>query len=625
MEIKVKVKTTLKQKVINRARVNDLATTTRFAFKLLSSKDKVNLASMVLFQIAFGLIDLVGVFLLGVISSNFWSTHGSGGLGISTTLTRFLDFFHLQNRSVIQLSIFTCVLFVLKALFSTLNARRLYSHLARFTNDISINFVQLYLGTPYVFLRKLNEQRFYFAFTDGLNSLIIGVLGSLILLISDGFLLLFLFTALCLVNFSATLIMLLFFCALAVSLLKWIAPKVRAIGNSLGSLSNLSRESLLDVREMYPTIRSQDQMGFLTSKITRIRAESSSAFARGEWLISVPKNVLEISAILGVFLIIIYASTATGKGISVALVSLFFAASSRIVPALIRIQGNWLAYSRSVGYSIEGMEMYRLVRGHGSLVPRKDSEQLLTRQLNSTNTAVSLKDVCFRYPDGVKDSISHVTFDIQKGEKVAIVGDSGAGKTTLANLILGLYQPTSGEFIESFSNETHSTVRYGYLPQVPHIISGTLLENIVLTDRKEDIDFDRLERSLQDARIAEFVEKLPQKIETPLGPRGVSLSGGQKQRIALARVLYSNQDVIVLDEPTSSLDAETDDIVSEMLVNKLEQKTVIIVAHRYSTIRKVDRILYLHHGEVVCFDTWDVVRSTVPKFELQANLQGFVS
>ncbi len=110
-----------------------------------------------------------------------------------------------------------------------------------------------------------------------------------------------------------------------------------------------------------------------------------------------------------------------------------------------------------------------------------------------------------------------------------------------------------------------------------------------------------------------------------MGPRGVSLSGGQRQRIALARVLYSNQDVVVLDEPTSSLDAETDEIVSDMLLNKLEDKTVIIVAHRYSTIRKVNRILYLHAGEIVCFDSWNVVRSTVPKFDLQASLQGFVS
>jgi ABC-type bacteriocin/lantibiotic exporter with double-glycine peptidase domain len=215
--------------------------------------------------------------------------------------------------------------------------------------------------------------------------------------------------------------------------------------------------------------------------------------------------------------------------------------------------------------------------------------------------------------------------EVLKGEKIAIVGDSGAGKTTLANLILGLYHPTSGEFKRSYDRGDQVERGYGYLPQVPHIVSGSLLENIVLTNDRDEVDFEKFYGALKDARISEFVETLPEKIETILGPLGVSLSGGQKQRIALARVLYSNQDVIVLDEPTSSLDAETDDIVSEMLLTELHDKTVIIVAHRYSTIRKVNRILYLHAGEVVCFDTWDVVRSTVPKFALQANLQGFVS
>jgi len=614
----------LKQRVKDRARLNELVTTPRFAINLLSRADKVNLSIMVILQIAFGLLDLVGVFLLGVISSEFWSTHGSQGIGVSSTLERFLRLFNMENLSITELSSIACILFIMKALLSTLNARRMYSQLAQYTNIISKNFIQLYLTTPYVLIRKINEQRFYFAFTDGLNSLIIGVLGSLILIMSDVIMLLLLFAALLSVNFTLTSRMILFFCTLAIILLKWIAPTIKSIGNSLGKFSNRSREFLHDLREMFPTIRKHEQMGFLTRKISDARAESSKVFARGEWLISIPKNLLEISAILGVFFIIIYSSTASGKSVSIAAVSLFFAASSRIVPGLVRIQGNWLAFNRSVGYSSEGMELYRLVRRHGSMGQVADMQKNLNITGGSSEIEFSLRDVCFRYPDGNSDSISNITLEIKKGEKIAIVGDSGAGKTTLANIILGLYHPTHGEFRNSQSLEDSSEIRYGYLPQVPHIISGTLLENITLTDNQELIDLKRIRQALHDARIGDFADSLPEGLETMLGPHGLALSGGQKQRIALARVLYSNQNVVVLDEPTSSLDAETDDLVSEMLVSGMSNKTVIIVAHRYSTIRKVDRIIYLHAGRVLCFDTWDVVLNTVPKFELQANLQGFV-
>jgi ABC-type multidrug transport system fused ATPase/permease subunit len=568
------------------------------------------------------LIDLAGVFLLGVITTRFWASHGSGGVGLSPTLNNLLKLFHLNNLSLIKLSAFACVLFTLKAILSTLNSRRMYSHLATFTNGISQDFIQYYLNTPYVMLRKLNEQKFYFAFTDGLNSLIIGVLGSLTLLISDG---LILFAALCFVNFTATIIMVSFFCALAIFLLRWIAPKVKSIGNSLGALSNRSRESLLDLREMYPTIRKQEQMKYLTNRISGFRSDSSATFSKGEWLSPVPKNILEISAILGVFLMIIYASTSAGKAVSIALISVFFAASARIVPAIIRLQGNWLAFNRSVGYSQEGMEMYRLVKSHGSTAPGEHHDMIPTQHDGVADIAIAFKDVSFRYPDGNVDSILKSNFEIRKGEKIAIVGDSGAGKTTLANLILGLYQPVSGEVERAKTEDGNSAGRYGYLPQVPHIISGTLLENIVLTDKDGDVDFRKFQKVLRDAHISDFIDTLPDKFDTLLGPRGVSLSGGQRQRIALARVLYSNQDVVVLDEPTSSLDAETDEIVSDMLLHKLADKTVIIVAHRYSTIREVDRILYLHAGAIVCFDTWEMVRKTVPKFALQASLQGFDS
>jgi ATP-binding cassette subfamily C protein len=290
------------------------------------------------------------------------------------------------------------------------------------------------------------------------------------------------------------------------------------------------------------------------------------------------------------------------------------------------MQANWLSINRNVGYVDEAMPILQQIRS----TARTESRFQRTESPNGAETTrtggLSFNEVEFAYPDAKFNTIKNVSFTVGSGEKIAIVGDSGAGKTTLANLILGLLVPTSGKveyecipkaIFDVGQSET------GYLPQKPYIFSGSILENVCLTSDESIIDFERFQQSIQQAQILNFVESLEFREATIAGPSGISLSGGERQRIALARVLYLNPSVIVLDEPTSSLDSETDDFVSKTLTSPELKSTVFVVAHKYSTVRSVNRILYLEDGRVIAFGTWDDIMRKVPRFALQAKLQGF--
>ena len=190
---------------------------------------------------------------------------------------------------------------------------------------------------------------------------------------------------------------------------------------------------------------------------------------------------------------------------------------------------------------------------------------------------------------------------------------------------MGLLDPSLGEVVfetkSGMLGKTHFS-ETGYLPQTPYIFSGNFLENVCLTDKEAEIDFDRFERSIHEAQIENFIHNLPEGARTVMGSNGITLSGGERQRVALARVLYLRPSIIVLDEPTSSLDSETDEFVSKTLTGEQIDSTVFVIAHKYSTIRNVDKILYLENGKMVSFGDWGHTIKNIPRFALQAKLQG---
>lgn len=596
-----------------------------FALDLLRQKERSYLFLALTLQIVLGLADLLGVLVIGIVSSEIAANYlglSNSETGVLASVQRTLN---LQHVHLLQMASIAVAIFIFKAIFSLAFSWKLYIFLSKRANSISRALMEDFLNTPFVWIRKMDNQRLPFAFMEGINALVIGVLGNLILFISDFAMMLILFIGLIKMNLPVTLVVTTLFGGLGYVLTKFLTPRIRLMGQLSAELSNQGRNTILDIKEMFQEFPSRDKSRYFEQRSHHIRERSSATYAREQWLGGLPKNVLETATIIGIFLILLVANFMGSTQSNVGMVVVFLAATTRIVPAILRMQANWLSINRNVGYVNEAMPILVQIRSTTKAkFTKKDASEDVAGGFPDRGN-FTFQDVSFCYPDSDQNVIDGLTFSVRAGERIAIVGDSGAGKTTLANLILGLLTPTSGKiisglnskiFTESNRNET------GYLPQSPYIFSGSILLNVCLTDIDTEVDFDRFEEAILAAQIAEFVHSQPNQFRAILGVNGLVLSGGEKQRLALARVLYLRPVIIVLDEPTSSLDAQTDEFVSRTLMDDKLGSTVFVIAHKYSTIRSVDKIIYLQDGHLVSFGDWEHVVAEVPRFALQARIQG---
>lgn len=226
---------------------------------------------------------------------------------------------------------------------------------------------------------------------------------------------------------------------------------------------------------------------------------------------------------------------------------------------------------------------------------------------------VKLNDVTFTYDNELDNVLEHVNLTIKKGESIAFIGASGAGKSTLVDILLGLLTPSSGEILMDGTEITEIPELWsntiGYVPQNVFISSATILENIAFGQDADEIDETRAWEAIERAELGEFIRSLPEGIMAKTGDRGVRLSGGQRQRIAIARALYHRPEILVLDEATSALDNETEAAVMSAIDSLQGQVTMIIVAHRLTTVRNCDCIYEVGNKTIVERNTKEVLQS----------------
>jgi ATP-binding cassette subfamily C protein len=256
---------------------------------------------------------------------------------------------------------------------------------------------------------------------------------------------------------------------------------------------------------------------------------------------------------------------------------------------------------------------------------------ILPQNRETFKSEIELNQVCFKYSGSDENNIDGISLTIKKGDSVAFTGPSGAGKTTLANIILGLLKASTGTVMVDGINIAEMVKNHygfiGYVPQSIFLSDDTLRHNIAFGIVEHLIDDKAVMNAIELAQLVDVVNDLPDGIQTVIGEKGARLSGGQQQRIGLARALYFDSDIIVLDEATSALDGETEMEVSQAIEKLAGEKTFIIISHRLSTIKNCNRIYYLVDGKINAEGTFEDLLKRNHKFHkmVQSQLVHFVT
>ena len=321
-----------------------------------------------------------------------------------------------------------------------------------------------------------------------------------------------------------------------------------------------------------------------------------------------PRLFIEAVAMGGLLLLVLVLIQLQGKtaGDILPTLGIFGIASMRLMPSFSKIVSNMTLLRENTAAvdilhgDLSEARMEVLETAHKAA----DSVSRL-----SFDKELSLEGVTYRYPKGDGLVLDGVTLTIPFRQSVALVGRSGAGKTTLVDVILGLLEPTGGSLkvdgVDLFDDLAGWQRRIGYVPQEIYLTDDTLRNNIALGVDEADIDEARVEDAVKTAHLEDFTDSLAEGLDTVLGERGARLSGGQRQRVGIARALYHDPEILVMDEATSALDSETENQISQAIAGLSGDKTVIVIAHRLSTVRNCDRIVLLESGRVVDTGTFD--------------------
>ena len=383
-------------------------------------------------------------------------------------------------------------------------------------------------------------------------------------------------------------------------------------------VANLMTEMIEALKEL--SLR--NRLSEVADLVTDNRRHSTRARANGSFLGILPGFAFEAALIGGIVLIGGFAYFQGGMTAALTAVAAFAVAGVRLIPAITGLQGGIVQATASIpGANDVVGDLIAAERDMETSQTPADTAELAERPKR-----LRLDDVRFRYPGADADVIRGMSLEIPLGSSVGIVGPSGAGKSTLIDLLLGLSQPSSGA-IELDGEPLRSVLRQwrgrvGYVPQRVALFDGSIAQNVALTWTDAEIDRDRVEYALKRAQLGSLIADRANGIDERIGERGVSLSGGQQQRLGIARALYTDPLVLVLDEATSSLDTKTEDEVTKSIKQLQGEVTLISVAHRLSTIKDYDRVCYLDEGVIVAQGTFAEVARQHPAFGEQVALAG---
>lgn len=593
-------------------------------FKLLSRRDHKLLVLVIGLTLILAFLDLFGVLLIGVMSSLSITGLGSAQTGnrVDSVLTFLgLNGFSLE-RQVVFLGLLSAVALIGKTLLSLVIIRRTLFFLAKRSASMSRLLISKYFTIPVSRINQRSAQHSIYTLTDGVTIIMVGVIGVLVTLIADVTLLLVMGAGLFFVDPITAISTAVIFGSLAYILYRNMNNDMKKLGERQTTLGIESSQRIYEAVTSYRELLVRDRRGYYASKIGGIRLDLANGQAKMSFLSGLSKYILEIALVITALLLASYQFSSTTAFRAIATLTVFVAASTRILPAILRLQQGFLGIKVSLAQAKPTLD---LIEEFASVIPENLEIKPISRDHKDFKGSVKVSEVCFEYETKI-EVLNNISLSADPGDFIAIVGGSGAGKTTLVDVILGALEQKSGTVeISGKSPKLAFSTWPGavaYVPQDSPVINGTIRENLGLGFPLSDVEDLHCWESLKIARLDEFVATLPNKLDTYVGDRGTRLSGGQRQRLGIARALLTNPKLLILDEATSSLDALTESEISQSLRSFKGKITLLVIAHRLSTVVEADKIYFLEKGVVRGVGNFSELKQKLPEFLAQAELMG---
>jgi ABC-type multidrug transport system fused ATPase/permease subunit len=577
-------------------------------------------------QLFLSLLDLLGVALIGVVASLAINGIGSNATP-SGNIERILQLIGLSNFSFQSqtaiLGASAVLVMVIRTLLSVFFVRRTLFFLSRRGAAISSDLFAKVISQSLQGLQRHSVQEYVYSITFGVEVITLRILAQFVTLVSDGSLLIVMAIGLLFVDPVMAFSSFLMLSGVSYILYRMMHERAGRLGLLNSQTDVESREKAVEAISTFREISVKNRQSFYAKDFQSSRFKIAEILAENNFMPYMSKYVIESSVVLAALFIAAAQFMLSDAVQAVSTLSVFLAAGTRIAPAVLRLQQGAIQINSGIGTANSTLLMIEELNGAKPITYD-------TKPFNSSHEGfspeISIRDLSHKYFGANKNALNGISLTVPVGAVVAIVGPSGAGKTSLIDSLLGVTEPSSG--VVSISRVSPSEAiktwpgAIAYVPQEINISNGTIAYNVALGYELSEVSESQIWSALETAQIAEFVRNLPLGLETPVGERGSKLSGGQRQRLGIARALLSNPKLLVLDEATSALDGQSELDVSDAIQSLKGTITVVLIAHRLSTVRSADLVAYLDSGNLIASGTFDEVRKEVPDFDRQAKLMG---
>jgi ATP-binding cassette subfamily C protein len=610
-----------------------LRTAIKTSWGFLTTRQKVIYGLLIIGRMSANILDLAGIAAIGLLVMAV----ASGEIDVDLAGLYRLQIDETPPEFIAGLVLLAAVSFLLKASFNLLLQLALVKFMAGIEVRASRQLAEYLLTGSLSELRRFSQADIQYAVNASTTAMYSGILNAIASIITDAALMLTILGAFVLLNPVAAIIVFVYLAVVIIAIQYVIGERLKQIGRNVNKGSIASTGSILDSVASFREVAVLKKQSYFLRRFSDARWLLAKTKATQVVLKSVPRLIIEQGLMIGVLGFVGWQILSNGAASGLAFVGVFVVGSIRIIGAVIPIQANYSTLKTTVvkAEMAQQLQTERKERAADREASQKALEaspplESVVKQKagqRALGLGIDMKGVEFTYPDAEEAVVADINLQAEPGGFIALIGPSGAGKTTIADLILGLNLPQKGTVLIDGRNPLEIREKHpgliSYVPQKPGMVSGTVAQNIALGIADEKIDEEWMWECLRLAALDEVIHGMPGGIHASLGKQSDQLSGGQLQRLGLARALYPKPRLIILDEATSALDAGSEAAVSKNIRALGDSVTLVVIAHRLSTIQHADAVYVVDDGKIIASGPFKTLRKTVPMIEEYVKLMSF--